>query len=103
MTKNEVSARVHRWLSYLYGAILVFALLYFVFGSSVIKVADVLPSVLFFCVLVAIHFFTSVGAQKKEPWARGASIVLGILMLFGFPIGTILGIVLLSNSNWNET
>ncbi|MFZ6679004.1 hypothetical protein [Undibacterium sp. Tian12W] len=100
MTKNEVSARVHRWLSYFYGAMLFFFVCIFMLASM--DITAVWPAILGLGVFIAIHFFTSVGAQKKEFWARGVSIVLGILMLFAFPIGTILGCILLFNSNWNE-
>lgn len=102
MKKNEVVARVHRWLSYFYGSMLVVVVLIATVGGAGLKLSAMLPGILFFSVFIGIHFLTSVGAEKKEPWARGLSIVLGILMLFGFPIGTILGVILLTNNNWNE-
>jgi len=40
--------------------------------------------------------FISSGIAKGRPWARFAGIVMAILLVFGFPVGTILGIVALA-------
>lgn len=47
---------------------------------------------LLFAVLL---FFTSRGLMHQKQWARIATIILGGLMLFGFPIGTVIGIILI--------
>lgn len=39
------------------------------------------------------QFFVAGGLMKKESWARTSAIVLGVLMLFSFPIGTFIGII----------
>jgi len=102
MQKNEVVARVHRWLSYFYGFLLVCTLIFLILGRNIVHSSDMIPGMIFFSIFIGIHYLTSVGAEKKAPWARGLSILLAILLLFGFPIGTVLGIILLSNNNWKE-
>ena len=47
---------------------------------------------LLFAVLL---FFTSRGLMHQKQWARVATIILGVIMLFGFPVGTIIGIILI--------
>jgi hypothetical protein len=49
----------------------------------------------------ALHFFIARGAKARQPWARIVSLIIGLLMLFGFPVGTIIGIYLISAS-WSE-
>ena len=42
--------------------------------------------------------------KKRRPWARIATVVAGVLLLFVFPIGTIVGIILIYNmtKGWSE-
>lgn len=40
-------------------------------------------------------FFTSRGLMHQKQWARITTIILGGLMLLGFPIGTVIGIILI--------
>lgn len=47
---------------------------------------------LFFAVLL---FFTSRGLMNQKKWARIVTILIGMIMLFGFPIGTIIGTILI--------
>ena len=56
---------------------------------------------LFFAIL--LHF-TSKGLLNQKKWARITTIILGILMLFGFPMGTIVGVLLLygTTKGWSE-
>lgn len=52
---------------------------------------------------ILLHF-TSNGLLNHKKWARITTIILGILMLFGFPIGTIVGIFLIygTTKGWPE-
>src|SRR5688572_9379374 len=86
-------------LAFLYGIVMA-SLAFFIFtaddpapGASVI--------LLFFLIPLLFHFFVAKGAKQGKSWARRASMVIGILMLFGFPIGTIIGVYLISNA-WND-
>lgn len=47
---------------------------------------------LFFAIL--LHF-TVKGVFNKKKWARIVIMILGVFMLFGFPAGTIVGILLI--------
>src|ERR1700710_2125465 len=46
----------------------------------------------------ALHFYAYRGALEGRGWARYISRAIGILFLFGFPLGTILGVYMLSQS-----
>jgi hypothetical protein len=55
------------------------------------------PAIVFGIVFLA-HFITAKGARQSKPWARTASIVISVLLLLGFPVGTLIGIYLLANT-----
>jgi len=54
--------------------------------------------------LAVLLHFTSKGLLEQKKWARIVTIVLGILMLFGFPVGTIVGVILIygTTKGWPE-
>jgi hypothetical protein len=52
----------------------------------------------FFVGLFLLHYLTARGAKESKPWARTSSMVISVLLLFGFPLGTLVGIYLLSNT-----
>ncbi|MDH5784077.1 MAG: hypothetical protein OEZ16_00540 [Chromatiales bacterium] len=47
-------------------------------------------------ILFLMHLMALKGLKKHQPWGYRASRGLGILLLFGFPFGTVLGLFLLS-------
>lgn len=49
-----------------------------------------------------VHFALYRGASAEKNWARYGSIAVGVLMLFLFPIGTVIGAFMIINaaSNW---
>ena len=52
-----------------------------------------------------IHYLAALGLKGNKPWGRTLSIIIGILLLFGFPFGTIFGGFLLYYLNvkeWNQ-
>lgn len=56
-------------------------------------------------ILLVPMLVLSIGAAVKEhkPWGRVAGNIYGILLLFGFPIGTIAGVYVLWNlTKWDE-
>jgi hypothetical protein len=106
MENNIKVARVHRMLSCLYGVIAAICLLGTATevwhgrqGDWVLG----LVAFLFFFGLAALHHFTSNGAWDAKPWANTTSMVIAALMLFGFPIGTFIGVYLLTHSRWHST
>jgi hypothetical protein len=66
------------------------AILAFTDGRSL----RVLP-LLFNVVLAAVSWVTAGGIEEQKSWARWAGIVLGLLELLSFPIGTVIGIAIL--------
>jgi hypothetical protein len=45
--------------------------------------------------LAAIAYYTGQGIEEQKNWAKWSGIVLGVLELFNFPIGTVIGIAIL--------
>lgn len=107
MENNIRVARTHRALSWLYG---VLATLFIIAGVAIVsngKVPDafaLLLAGLIFCVAFGLfHHFVAKGARNRRPWANIASRIIGLFMLFGFPLGTLIGLSLLRHSNWKPT
>ena len=52
---------------------------------------------------ILLHF-TSKGLLNRKKWARITTIILGILTLFAFPVGTIIGFLLIygTTKGWPE-
>ncbi len=97
MERNIKVFRAHRALSWLYLVfVAAFACLYF-FGPPVAW-AEVGVPLLLFTALFLAHHVTARGARLGKPWARVSSIVISVLLLLGFPIGTLIGIYLLFNT-----
>ncbi|RLF39790.1 MAG: hypothetical protein DRN21_03130 [Thermoplasmata archaeon] len=49
----------------------------------------------FFIILGLIALLVAYGLWTMKSWARMIAIIIAVLMLFNFPIGTILGIIIL--------
>ena len=99
--ENHVKAwRAHRVLSWLYGL----AVLVVGFQAYRNEGAGRLDLLLawggLFLVFAVCHAWIGQAALARRPWARFASILLGFLLLVVFPVGTIIGVYLLSAS-WN--
>ena len=92
---NIRSMSAHIGLCILY-AVSGFALIAILGGHS----APVIGTLLFILILGAFHGVIAFGAARAAPWARTSSMVIGCLMLLGFPIGTIIGVYLLVNLDW---
>ncbi len=58
--------------------------------------------VFFIYVFWVIHLVLAVGSKKRLTWARRASEFVGVIMLMGVPIGTIIGYFLLQRTLWDE-
>ncbi|HSA96132.1 MAG TPA: hypothetical protein VLJ16_08775 [Acidobacteriota bacterium] len=63
-------------------------------GSALLGAAGVVLAVAFAAFAVADLLIAS-GIAKGRPWARIAGTAMAILLLFGFPVGTVLGILAL--------
>jgi hypothetical protein len=93
---NKGLRRVHQGLQYFYLALLVVGVsIALIEGTMSIAgtVGSVVP-----LILILIHHSISVGVDKGEEWAKSASIFFGVIFLLGIPIGTVLGIFMLSQT-----
>jgi hypothetical protein len=103
--KNVKVARAHKMLSWLYQVFAVFAILILMFMSKAKGfdlVIELCKVSLFAGALYGLHRLVAAGAMDRREWARKTSIAIGVVMLFGFPIGTIIGVYLLMNSGWES-
>ncbi|ANH68474.1 hypothetical protein [Mitsuaria sp. 7] len=98
MPPNIKVYRVHRLLAALYGLLGLAISGAIAFGSGKDSVLAALPVLLVFGLICAMHGFTARAARKGTSGGRTASRVIAILMLLGFPIGTLIGAYLLFNS-----
>jgi p-aminobenzoyl-glutamate transporter AbgT len=95
MEPNIKAARVHRALFVLYA---VFTVL-MVFAAITLADQDGSSAFIGYGLLMAflgmLHWFIAAGARASASWAKTASVVVGCLMLLGFPLGTIIGAYLI--------
>lgn len=88
--------RVHRALAWAH--LLLGICVSFVFGSkdleSMIDTAVPLMSISAF--LFSIHFYTARACRNGDPSGKIASMAIACLLLFAFPIGTLIGLYLIS-------
>lgn len=104
MRKHLKAARIHRGLSWLYAASsLLFAIMLVTDAAD--NQSIFLLATSFFAVLFVVHYALCGGARKARSWARYGSIAIAVLMLPGVPIGTLIGIYLLTNARqiWDES
>jgi hypothetical protein len=99
MENNIKTWRAHRAFSWLYASIAVVVLVVMINGGEP-------PAAAFATMLVlggffALHFFVARGAKARQNWARRVSLVIGFLMLPGFPLGSLIGAYLIGAS-WTE-
>jgi hypothetical protein len=111
MKKYERAGRLFRllgWLSLIFGAIAIaIPLLTSLSEISQAPIGSLIPLLSLVVVVVGMSIFQlKVGAAIKEhkDWGRTAGIILGIIQLIGFPIGTIIGAYILwcLIKGWNE-
>ena len=91
--------RVHRALAVLYGVLALLLLAFVAFDSSVKFDAF---GALIVGVPALFHGLIALGAARANRVAQVFSVLTGVFMLFGFPIGTAIGIYLLINASWQR-
>lgn len=94
----DTTASIHRVIAWFYGVIGVAVLILF----SVDKQPEWGVFAIFvaiFGAFVAVHAALAAGARRRSEGAKVGSIVVGVLMLFGFPLGTIVGGYLIYNAS----
>ena len=100
---NETLALIHA----IYAGLLVVSILFLVFSELNQQTIPVLSLVIGLG-LVGVLIYLNIQAffKVKRGESRTLSRVMAVLMLFSFPIGTILGVIGLwksSNSQWNQS
>lgn len=100
MENNMKVSRAHRALSILYALLLVVILLFLYVGpaGTDISLEFISFGIAYAMFPVGIHYLLYRGAKSNKKWSCIGTRVVGVLMLLGFPIGTIIGIYLLVNS-----
>ena len=99
MAPNIKTCRAHLALACLYGVVMVLlAVALLLPRKAGLEGLLVLTLFLAPCLL---HACIAKGARDGKGWARRASNLIGFLMLLGFPIGTIIGLYLISNA-WSD-
>jgi hypothetical protein len=55
-------------------------------------------------ILSLLYLFVGAGIKQFKPWARIVGVILSLAALFNFPVGTLIGIVILYYliRGWNE-
>jgi heme A synthase len=91
------TAMAHRVLALFYGAAAL--LLGVVAFRAHHDLGDSLIAAAVIGVPTLMHAVVFVGARRRSGWARGASMAIGVMMLFAFPIGTLIGVYLVRNAS----
>jgi hypothetical protein len=82
--------RIFLILAVLTGIVFLLDLLRFVSGSPVPLIT--LVQLVVSCIL---SFVTARGIEAQRPWAKWLGYVQGVLFLYNFPVGTVIGIAIL--------
>jgi hypothetical protein len=93
---NIRSMSVHRALALFYGLLGATFLVLLSIGED----APVLGPGVLMMAIGAVHAVIAFGAAHCAPWARVCSMIVGCLLLIGFPIGTLIGGYLLASLKW---
>lgn len=97
----DITENIHRVIAWIYGVIGAFILV--VIGiERHPNWAMIAGFAAIFGTIVGLHAALAAGARRRNGLAKAGSMVVGILMLLGFPIGTVVGGFLIYNAaqNW---
>ena len=97
----DITENIHRVIAWIYGAIGTLILV-FVGLDRDPNWGVMAAFAIFFGTIVALHAALAAGARRRSGLAKAGSMVVGVLMLLGFPVGTIVGGFLIYNAaqNW---
>lgn len=85
---NKSLARIHLGVAIFYGLLPVLAKSMDLYGMSM---TDALMVMAFFAPLLALHAFALTGVRQGRGWGRTLSRVLGVMLIFIFPLGPVVG------------
>lgn len=93
----DITENIHRVIAWIYGVIGAFILVVFLLSGRTNWIAFGIV-VAIFGTIVGLHAALAAGARRRSGLAKAGSMIVGILMLLGFPIGTIVGGFLIYNA-----
>jgi hypothetical protein len=95
-------ARAHRVLAILYALAAILLSLSFLGELTYYAKVGLIAYLVVLTCFFALHIFISLSAFRQRPWARTLSQIIGWLLLFGVPIGTIIGfyLIVISSTKW---
>lgn len=102
---RKTASTVHRVLGWFYFVLMFLTAIFYIALGNPVSATDY-PMLLVLALPAMIHLVTAEGLTKGKPWARPVSIVVGVVLLVGFPIGTVLGVILLSQmlkKEWKQS
>ena len=91
----DITENIHRVIAWLYGAIGV--VLALIAASAHARGGAVVIAVIVGAI-VLLHAALAAGARRRSGAAKTGSVIVGVLMLAAFPIGTIVGGFLIYNA-----
>lgn len=101
---NYELAKVHKALALFYTALFVLLCIYFGAMNPAAFWSDFGAPAVLFGTIVFLHFAASKGVESARWWGRAISVLLGTILLVGFPIGTAIGgyLLYLSLGAWER-
>jgi hypothetical protein len=102
---NKSLARIHLGMVVFYALLVVLACAVHVEGDKASGMG-VLVLAAIFGIPLLLHYVAMRGVRAGKRWGRNLSRVLGVLMLFAVPIGTILGAFMLmrtGRTDWQQS
>ena len=94
MRARKIASTVHRILGTIYIIFFAFIAMLFMMSPEPKTSGDYFIT-LIWLFPAAVHLVAAQGLMQNKTWARPLSIVIGILLLLNFPIGTACGVIIL--------
>jgi hypothetical protein len=91
--------RFHLWLAGFYGVLWV---LFAFFAAGDVRGGFIIEIFIVMAIPVTLHLVLAFGSRAGNETSRKASVVVGVLMLLGFPIGTLLAFSFLPLTQWKD-
>ncbi len=97
----DTTAAIHRTIAWIYGVLGTAIAAFCLVGGGAEERGVAAFIALIFGAIVALHAALAVGARNRNGAAKLGSVIVGVFMLLGFPIGTIVGGFLIYNGSQN--
>jgi hypothetical protein len=98
MKNSEKVFRAHRAIAWFYAVIGLTFTGFALFGGEHRLTGEFIAPMVVFGAIFSAHYFTARACRAEKPGGRIASIVIACLLLLAFPVGTLIGVYLLSNT-----